>query len=91
MLDDVAAQSDARPDDMAACLLEVHGGSGAPAVISERVELDEESLQRGRLATAGQGGDDLTPFAAASLPWLKGPDLEWVMGRGVSEWLGWKV
>jgi hypothetical protein len=51
LLDDVAAQSDARPDDMAACLLEVHGGSGAPAVVSERVELDEESLRRGRLAS----------------------------------------
>jgi predicted TIM-barrel fold metal-dependent hydrolase len=25
------------------------------------------------------------------LPWLKGPDLEWVMGRGVCEWLGWKA
>ncbi len=23
------------------------------------------------------------------LRWLKGEDLEWVMGRGVSEWLGW--
>jgi predicted TIM-barrel fold metal-dependent hydrolase len=25
------------------------------------------------------------------MPWLKGQDLEWVMGRGVSEWLGWKA
>ena len=25
------------------------------------------------------------------LPWLKGEDLEWVMGRGVSEWLGWPL
>jgi predicted TIM-barrel fold metal-dependent hydrolase len=24
-------------------------------------------------------------------PWLKGEDLEWVMGRGVCEWLGWPV
>jgi len=23
------------------------------------------------------------------LPWLEGADLEWVMGRGVCEWLGW--
>jgi hypothetical protein len=23
------------------------------------------------------------------LPWLEGDDLEWVMGRGVCEWLGW--
>jgi len=25
------------------------------------------------------------------LPWLKGNDLEYVMGRGVCEWLGWKM
>lgn len=25
------------------------------------------------------------------LPWLRGEDLEWVMGRGVCEWIGWKV
>jgi len=25
------------------------------------------------------------------LPWLTGQDLEWVMGRGVCEWLGWKT
>jgi hypothetical protein len=24
------------------------------------------------------------------LPWLKGRDLELVMGRGVCDWLGWK-
>lgn len=24
------------------------------------------------------------------LPWLKGEDREWVMGRGLCEWLGWK-
>ena len=23
------------------------------------------------------------------MPWLKGEDLEWVMGRGLSEWIGW--
>jgi predicted TIM-barrel fold metal-dependent hydrolase len=25
------------------------------------------------------------------LPWLAGADLEWVMGRGVCEWLGWAL
>jgi L-fuconolactonase len=25
------------------------------------------------------------------LPWLTGSDLEWVMGRGVCEWLGWPL
>jgi hypothetical protein len=24
------------------------------------------------------------------LPWLVGEDLEWVMGRGVREWVGWR-
>ena len=24
------------------------------------------------------------------LPWLRGEDLEWVMGRGVREWIGWR-
>jgi hypothetical protein len=25
------------------------------------------------------------------LPWLKGNDLELVMGRAVCDWLGWKL
>ncbi|SFI57442.1 amidohydrolase [Caulobacter sp. UNC279MFTsu5.1] len=25
-----------------------------------------------------------------ALPWLKGEDLDWVMGRGVCEWIGWR-
>ncbi len=25
------------------------------------------------------------------LPWLAGQDLEWVMGRGVCEWIGWRI
>jgi serine phosphatase RsbU (regulator of sigma subunit) len=51
LLDSVAAQSDARPDDMAACLLHVHAGAGAgaPAISRERVELEEGSLARGRV------------------------------------------
>ena len=24
------------------------------------------------------------------LPWLNATDLEWIMGRGVCEWIGWK-
>src|SRR5207249_2518814 len=28
---------------------------------------------------------------AKEQPWLKGDDLEWVMGRGVCEWLGWRM
>jgi len=29
-------------------------------------------------------------FFTEEQPWLKGQDLEYVMGRGVCEWLGWK-
>jgi dienelactone hydrolase len=60
------------------------GGQTAGVLLGLRV-LDPETGQAENLsdprikagvllATAGQGGDDLTPFAAASLPWLKGPD-----------------
>src|SRR6266403_1622449 len=27
----------------------------------------------------------------SNYPWLAGADLEWVMGRGVGEWLGWPL
>ncbi|NBQ75275.1 MAG: amidohydrolase [Acetobacteraceae bacterium] len=30
-------------------------------------------------------------FFTEELPWLKGQDLEWVMGRAVCEWLGWNL
>ncbi|HUA73450.1 MAG TPA: PP2C family protein-serine/threonine phosphatase [Solirubrobacteraceae bacterium] len=39
LLADVAERTDARPDDMAACLLRVHDGEGAPAVALEQLEL----------------------------------------------------
>ena len=32
--------------------------------------------------------DNVTMFTE-QIPWLAGDDLEWVMGRGVCEWLGW--
>ncbi len=48
LLDSVAAQSSARPDDMAACLLHVHGAAaGTPAIVAERLELDREALADG--------------------------------------------
>jgi hypothetical protein len=25
------------------------------------------------------------------LPWLTADDKEWIMGRGVCEWLGWRM
>ena len=30
-------------------------------------------------------------FTKEQQSWLKGEDLEWVMGRGVCEWLGWRI
>lgn len=32
----------------------------------------------------------ITMFAD-EMPWLKGQDLEWVMGRGECEWIGWRM
>jgi Stage II sporulation protein E (SpoIIE) len=42
LLDRVAEETDARPDDMAACLLGLEGGVGAPRALSEELELDRE-------------------------------------------------
>jgi serine phosphatase RsbU (regulator of sigma subunit) len=40
LLDSVASQTDARPDDMAACLLTITGDAQPPAVLVEQLELD---------------------------------------------------
>jgi hypothetical protein len=44
LLDSVTDQTSARPDDMGACVLHIHGGSGAPAIVHEHVELDARTL-----------------------------------------------
>jgi hypothetical protein len=49
LLDRVAERSDARPDDMAACLLRVHDGHGVPAIALEQLELSRELLADGRV------------------------------------------
>jgi hypothetical protein len=49
LLDSVTAQSTARPDDMGACVLHIHDGSGAPAIVHEHLELDARSLADVRL------------------------------------------
>ncbi len=51
LLDRVAAQTDAQPDDMAACLLEIPGGERAPRVLREELQLDAEQAGGAR---AGQ-------------------------------------
>jgi hypothetical protein len=48
LLDRVAAETDTRPDDMAACLLDIEGGAAAPAVLLEELELDQESAMSER-------------------------------------------
>ena len=42
VLDGVAEEADARPDDMAACLLRIEGGEDAPRILREELELDDE-------------------------------------------------
>jgi hypothetical protein len=49
LLDRVSELSDARPDDMAACLLRVHDGQGSPAIALEQLELSRELLAGGRV------------------------------------------
>jgi hypothetical protein len=48
LLDRVAERSDARPDDMAACLLLVQDGAGAPSIVFEQLELDREAAANPR-------------------------------------------
>jgi predicted dienelactone hydrolase len=60
------------------------GGQTAGVLLGLRVldpetgrseDLSDERVKAGvLLATAGKGGDDLTPFAAANFPWLRSPD-----------------
>jgi hypothetical protein len=49
LLDRVAARSDARPDDMAACLLRVQDGAGAPSIVFEQLELDRDAAASPRV------------------------------------------
>ena len=49
LLKRVAAASDRRPDDMAACLLRVEGGADAPRVVVEEIELDREEAAGDRV------------------------------------------
>ena len=48
LLERVAAATDARPDDMAACLLRVEGEAVEPVVLSEELELDCEEATSAR-------------------------------------------
>ena len=48
LLDRVVAATDARPDDMAACLLEIEGGAAAPTILAEELELDHNEATSDR-------------------------------------------
>jgi Stage II sporulation protein E (SpoIIE) len=49
LLERVAARTDSRPDDMAACLLSVEGGEGPPKALVEELELDREQASSDRI------------------------------------------
>jgi hypothetical protein len=65
LLDSVAQRTDSRPDDMAACLLRVEDGAGAPAIVRELLELDGSSIASGR-AERFLRETGMTPPAAAA-------------------------
>lgn len=48
LLDRVAEETEARPDDMAACLLNVEGGAAAPTILAEEIELDHDEAASDR-------------------------------------------
>ena len=50
LLESVAERADARPDDMAACVLAVEGDALAPKVLVEELELDREQAASERTA-----------------------------------------
>jgi hypothetical protein len=50
LLSRVAEETDARPDDMAACLLNVEGGTDAPFVLVEELELERVQVAGNRAA-----------------------------------------
>jgi serine phosphatase RsbU (regulator of sigma subunit) len=49
LLERVAAATDARPDDMAACVLSIEDGAGEPSVLLEELELDREEATHERV------------------------------------------
>ncbi|HUB73844.1 MAG TPA: SpoIIE family protein phosphatase, partial [Solirubrobacteraceae bacterium] len=74
LLDAVAARADARPDDMAACVLSTPGHAAAAEVLSEELELDREEAANPRTGrflracglTAEQAQEAMRVAAAAA-------------------------
>lgn len=48
LMDRIASETDARPDDMAACLLSIEGGEDAPTVLAEELEIDGSEITSDR-------------------------------------------
>jgi serine phosphatase RsbU (regulator of sigma subunit) len=59
----IAELADARPDDMAACVLSVEGGDGAPTLLLDELELDRDDVSAARaerfLLACGTQRDEL--------------------------------
>jgi hypothetical protein len=70
VLASVVARTDARADDMAACLLRVEGGDGTPTALMEELELDREQLESVRVArfllACGVRGGELDAMLGAA-------------------------
>ncbi len=70
LLDRVADETDRRPDDMAACMLSIDGGAGAPSVVLEELELDDEEVASDRpehlLLAYGVAPEEIARFIGAA-------------------------
>lgn len=71
LLDRVSEQADRRPDDMAACLLNVTGAAAAPRALLEEIELDRETVKSERarqllLACGVEAGEVTAVLSAAA-------------------------
>ncbi len=66
----VAERADARPDDMAACVLDVDGGDDAPALLIDELELDRDDVSAARaerfLLACGTQRDELSDAMRAA-------------------------
>jgi serine phosphatase RsbU (regulator of sigma subunit) len=70
LLERVAQSTDARPDDMAACLLQVEGGDAPPSALEEELELDRDEASSERterfLAACGVAPEDAAQIMRAA-------------------------
>ena len=79
-------------------------GDAVPSGRIVGVDIEEDSLADARRYSASIGRDNLTDITrmpcswkecvtmfTEEMPWLKGRDLQLVMGRAVCDWLGWNL